>query len=521
MLFRRKLILMIAMVLVVVPVGATIGFGAYLRSELYRSTVEEWLTTFFELPATLGRVSPRSLTSRVFEDVELWLPDRRARIFACRQAVWAQRAGSELYELDIRDGSLTIGSEAWQLSDYRHVLYSGLSHDFSSLNLAEVRLVNIDLKVVRRGINFIVSRASGTVVFEPGELDGAEYGRAMLWAHSLNGQRVEKGIRILARFSPLGGLTLHDVTLDVPWIPVSALGIDGALRTRITDGEFRGQISYREQNEAWELQLTGEVRNVLLREFTQRLPGGPLSGRMDLSIDDLYLHDGVPRRLRFRGHLREVALAPLAALLGGPRIEGTGDLIIESARIEDGRIRQLSLRGAVDGVSLKTITARLGQGVITGQLSLAVNSLHVVDNEIRAADIDVIAVPPAGGTGTIDRTLIIGALNSLMGIDLSRLAPLLPEKVPYVKFGVKCLVDDGTLRFLGTHGPRGETILTVRVLGRDWPIFDQPSTSIELKPLLDQLERQARELDLGDLRQWWLDRQARASQSQGSTSDSP
>ena len=504
MLLRRKILLVLAVLAVIGPVGGTVGYGVFLRSDIYRRRVADSLTDFFDLPTTLGRIEPRGLDSSVFRDVDLWLPDRRARVFSCMRAVWSEHHhnGTFFTELDIRDGALVLGSEAWTRSDYRRLLESGLSHNFDELHLREVRLQNIDVTWMRGDLELAVRGARGTIVFEQPDI-----GRATLTAHTLNGVDVDPPIHITARFNPQNGVTLDDVTLEVPFVEVAALGIDSVLETQVTQGRFRGQVTYAEQGDTTRVDVVGRAEDILLAEFTTRAPTGPITGRIDLTIDDLTIIRGLPRRLRFRGHAREVSLEPLAALLGQPRIEGTGDLIVDAAHIENSRIQQLSIQGHAAGMSLETITRQLGWGTITGRLNLTVNALHVVDNQIRSADIDVIAVPPPDGPGLMDRRFILDTLTALVGLDLGWLADALPEQVEYARLGAKLLVNDGTLRFLGTHGANGETILTIRLANREWAVLDQPALSIQLKPFLDRWEQRASDLDLDDFRRWWGDRQ--------------
>ena len=125
---------------------------------------------------------------------------------------------------------------------------------------------------------------------------------------------------------------------------------------------------------ASEIEISGQAREIRLAEFTRTVPGGPVAGRMSLSIDDLLIVNGVPRRIRFRGDLHEVQLGAMMAVLGQPPIEGTGHLVIESAHIENSRIQQLSLRGNVDGPSLQTVASALGSSTITGPKPASANA---------------------------------------------------------------------------------------------------------------------------------------------------
>src|SRR5262245_48624099 len=87
---HRKTLLLLSIALVGTSIGGTAWYGFRLRSEAYRRRVTEHLSQFFDLPCDVGRIRGRTFSSRLFEDVDIWLPDRRDRVFSCKQAVWQE-----------------------------------------------------------------------------------------------------------------------------------------------------------------------------------------------------------------------------------------------------------------------------------------------------------------------------------------------------------------------------------------------------------------------------------------------
>src|SRR5205814_10217914 len=102
-------------------------------------------------------------------------------------AVWDEQSsnGTSRIDLDLIQGTLALGTDAWQLQDYRRVLESGLRHDFGDLQ--RVGLEQFSITFSRRGVAWNVRDAGGTVKSE-----SPEVGVATLQAYELNGQRVRE-----------------------------------------------------------------------------------------------------------------------------------------------------------------------------------------------------------------------------------------------------------------------------------------------------------------------------------------
>src|SRR5207249_11418664 len=111
-------------------------------------------------------------------------------------------------------------------------------------------------------------------------------------------------MQITARLAPREAQFLPEVTLTVPTLPIKRLGIEEALRTRISQGSFAGQITIRSTREGDQIELKGTARSVLLEEFTGQLSEGPIQGQMDITIDEARVRNHALERLRCSGQIR-------------------------------------------------------------------------------------------------------------------------------------------------------------------------------------------------------------------------
>ncbi len=126
--------------------GGTLGYGLYYRSDYYRRKVERALTEFFGLPTDVRAVRPNSFQSRRLHDIQMWLPQRRARIFWAPVAIWdasANDSGGTV--LHVYNSVLAVGSKEWEADDYMRVLRASLLHNFSELNIRRVEFHNASI----------------------------------------------------------------------------------------------------------------------------------------------------------------------------------------------------------------------------------------------------------------------------------------------------------------------------------------------------------------------------------------
>lgn len=476
-------------------------YGLHIRSEAYRAEVENDLSLFFELPCDLGSIRGHTFDSRVFDDITLWLPGRRDRVFSCRRAIWHEKEnGDERNELDLIDGVLILGTDRWQSDDYRQVFQSSLGHDFEDLNLHRVGMSGFEISFARSDVTILCRNTSGTI-----DMSDPDDGIAHLRAYELNGYHIRQGVAIYARFSPENGVEVSEFVLTLPEVPLASVGIGAALNGNITAGTFAGQIEYNATKPQPEVWLRGELLDVNLEEMTSALPLGPFSGRLSISVDWAKVVDSVVTRFRGRGTLTDFSFAPFAPLLGLESLSGSATFSIDPADLALGHVNRLRLDGHVDDLTLEQLLHPLGAGSATGKLAVRINHLDIADDNIRAADIEVYVVPPADGPGTIDQDLLLTAAERLLDFSWPEAIPkrLLPEKVEYAEFGVRLLVRDNQLRVLGTHGPDGKTVLTIIVFGKRLGLVTEPSGTIDLGPVIDDVLARIRSYDPDRVREWW------------------
>ncbi|UCG16267.1 MAG: hypothetical protein JSV19_13330 [Phycisphaerales bacterium] len=497
MLRHRIVLLVLAVSLVVGSLWGTIGYGLHLRSGAYRRAAQDDLSAVLNMPVEIGRITPLSFCSSQFHDIRTWLPRQRLQVFACERAVWREiRRGSGTdHALEIHNGWLLVGTGGWSRADYDSILRSGLGHDFAALRLTEVHLDDIDFRWDHVDFHLSAKDAAGVILF-----DGDGRGRAALDSRRLNDYATTEPIHIHAQFFPGAGLRFDEVVLEVPRIPLNALGLERLLGGAVSAGTFAGRIVYREGEQQQRLNVSGYVADGALEELTRRVIGGPFSGVVSVALDEASFVGRRLQSLSFRGRLDGVRIGDVIPMLNAPELQGRLSLDVGQFKYEDGHVTRFSGSGQADDLSLDAVTRALGYGEITGQLSLRIHSLLVVDDKLRSADVDFIAIPPADGPGTIDKELIRYALEQMFGIDAS---PVLPDRVEYARLGAKFLLSGDQLTVRGTHGANGRTILTIKVAGRELGLIGQPDETFEVGDLMAMVRREVERYDLEFLEEWW------------------
>jgi len=482
MLFRRKVLLVSTVVVCGGSVYGSLAYGLYLRSDAYRRHVEREVAAFLGLPTRIDALYPLTLRNALVRGVHVWLPESPVEIFRCGEAGWyAQRIGDRFhYSLDLRDGSFVIDASLWAKADYRRVLESGLGHDFAELNLDQVQVHDLDFTWRRPDLELTTQRAGGTILFDR---DGL--GHATLISSSLNDHRLDQPIHIRARFTPGSVLTMHEVQLESPQIPLAVLRLRSLVGAESTRGTLAGTIIYAEEPQGTSVEFTGFVEDVLLAELGPSRLGEPLTGTASVYVDRARAVNGELELLIFRGTVDGLGLGPLYRRLGIPDAGGTATLHVHRAEIERGRIGSLTLSGDAHELKLAVLCRLAGRGEVTGSLDADLRMLRMSDNTLVSAELDLEARPPTTGEGTIDRVLLKNVAERLLGFPLP---DFLPKHLEYVAFGSKLLLEGGRLRVLGTHGENRNTILTVRLFGREVGVLYQPSRSFDVQRQLDQLK---------------------------------
>jgi len=474
-------------------ISSTAMYGLYYRSHRYRLNVQRELTAFFGLPTDVASIEPHGFSAQRLTDTQMWLPDRRARIFYSPRVIWDTDGGDqEGAVLRIDDAVLTIGSQAWQREDYMRVLRASLLHNFSEFDVRRVQFRHARLSWPREDFALEATGVDGEVIFD-------EQGRgvAELTTRSLNGTTVVEPIRIFARLDPYSPDDfIPEVTLHVPTLPLVVLGLDYVLRSRITQGSFAGRITLYQAPEGDRLELSGVAKNVRLEEWTQRLSGGPLPAIVDLTIDEAIVRDRRLERIRFSGEVRSLQADSLLARFGLPALGGELNVTVYNGQIAGEKIERLGVAGQWTGASLDALThAVWHQHRVAGQLNARVNVFMIENNEVVTGNVDVLAEPPADQRGTIDRSLLLDLLHERLDLTLPpELTQLLPNTIEYVQMGCKLLIDTDQIRLLSVQGPAGPALMTVRVFNQNIPLLGQVDTVLPIEPILERARVQAQQV---------------------------
>lgn len=483
---RRIFLAGIVFVAVLSAIGGTLSYGLYYRSEAYRRDVERALSGYFGLPFEIGAVRPHSLSSRLLEEVTVWLPERRARVFFSPRIVWGsvETEGQSVAVLDIHDAHFTFGVGRWEQQDYLRVLRASLQHDFAELGIRQIRLHNARFEWARQDMRVTIEQANGNVFLQP---DGR--GRAELQAYSLNEQPVHRPIRITATLDPYRDEFIPEVILETPELPIEQLQFTQYFPAGADLGTFSGAIILRQDAGAEDIEAEGYVHDLDLQSATAGLDSGPIDGQVDLDIEKLLVHNRQLIELAFNGKVRDVDVGGVMALAGQPPVPGRMDLEVYNGLIRDGRIEWLGLGGQWQGGSADALARRfLGSGGINGQLHVKLNALIIENNEPTGGNLDIWIEPPADEPGLIEKKLLLTLVEKYLEVSLPRaVSALLPERVEYTQFGAKLLLEGRQLRMLSRQGPDGPTLVTIRMAGRKMPLFDRFDERYSLDGPLSQL----------------------------------
>ena len=214
-------------------------------------------------------------------------------------------------------------------------------------------------------------------------------------------------------------------------------------------------------------------------------------------MDGARLAKSIVTHLRGSGQIKDLLLASFAPLLGTRDLGGRASFDFDVVDLALGHVNRLRFGGVIQGLSLESLLAPWGRGSATGQLSIRVNNVEIVNDSIHSADIEISAIPPLSGKGTIDRALLLSAAERAFHFVWPESLPhdLLPEKVEYAEFGMRLLIRDNHLRILGTHGRNDDTILTIKFSGMDFGVVKEPAGEIDLEPHLNDFLKRARSYD--------------------------
>ena len=485
---RRLTVLALVALLMYGAFGYIGGYAAYLRGDGYREACAAALTDHLELPSDIGAVVPRSRHWREFRDIAVWLPQRRGRALTCEQALVMLEPTADdpnAYEIQVRGGTCEISTRTWLREDYRGVLEAGLRTGFQPDGPRRVTFEKMNLHFERDRFRAQLDQAAGLVDFiDP------RCGRAAISCWKFNGYDCEQAVRLGAVFCAFDGrVRIDQLELVVPEIPIRAADLKSLAGVDVQSGDFAGRLTYEETEDGRLTVVSGKCRALDLSECTVDLTPQPWRGECrEIELQELRVVDRSPERLRFRGVLTGVELGDILATWGLEGVRGAVNLVVGDADLSHRGIDRFIASGGGKGIELESLSRGLGWGVMTGDLTLIISDLTIEDNHIKSLDAELRVADAEGTPNWIEGRLLQTLIERTLKVALP---PLLPERIEYVKLGVKIEIRDEILYVFGTHGPRESVILTARLYEQDVPIVIEPRRSFDLGPWLDDLRRRA------------------------------
>jgi hypothetical protein len=495
--------------------GTTAGYAWYLRSDGYRLACAVALSESLGLPSDIGGVEPRSRRARQFNDIVVWLPERRDEAFMCRQALLVRTPTEEdrgAYELHLTEGACEISTRTWLRHDYRGVVESGLRPGFAPGGPRRVRFHKMHLLFERGDFHLRLGEAAGDVSFDLPVSGSPELGQAHVLCRVLNGFTCDEPVFLRTRFSPrAGGIRIDRLELRVPRLPVRMLNSSSAAERPIArahdgpstgegpedpapalrSGEFGGELTYEEHDGGRRLVLAGRCYNLDLAECTAGLLKRPWRGRCpEIELHELRLENGVPARLAFRGLLSDLSLGEVLSTWSIDAAGGRATLRVGEAELSERGIGRLVASGECTGVALEPLTARFGRGRMSGTLRIVIDDLVIENNRIERFDGLVKVEDSRERPNWIEGTLLREIVRQTLKVTLPE---MLPERIEYTRLGVRLQVRDEELYVFGTHGAGEKVILTVRLFERDLPLLFEPARPFDLSGWLDGLRSRAAE----------------------------
>lgn len=481
----------VALIAVMAASLSVVGGTAWcLRSDLHRRAAEQLLSASLALPSDIGRVVPRTWSSREYHDVRVWLPERRDKVVWCERALVRHTPRPDnpaAYEIEIVGGMAEISARTWLQEDYRGVIESGLRPGFAPGGPNVVRFAQMLVHFERDGFELSLADAAGRVEFVT-----AERGEAFATAARLNGHSVNEPVALSADFSSqTGGIRVDSLTLALPELPLEVLRLETLLGAAVRTGQFAGRLQYAESAAGRELMISGRCRGLELAECTAGLTPSPWRGRcVEVELQELRLGESGPLRLRFRGALADVRVSDILSgwgLSAGPAVAA---LEVGAAALSPEGIERFVASGSCAEVSLEALSAALDMGRMSGTLRVRIDDLTIEHNRLKSLDALLTVNDAAGEPNWIEGALLRTLAEKLLHVPLP---DILPQRIEYTRLGVRLEVRDEVLYVYGTHGPGEKTILTVRIAGRSLPLLTEPQRPFDLAALGDWLRERAAE----------------------------
>lgn len=492
---RRFLIVSLLAVAFLGSLAFTGGYAWYLRSDRYRQLCVDTLESELGLPCDIGAVAPQSWTSRGFRDVLIWLPDRRGPALRCDWALIRQTplaTAPDAYEVEIADGACEISPKTWLAEDVRTLLISGLSPGFSPEGPERVRFRGLDISFERDGFRSELRDAAGQVDF-------SDHSRAVIEAacRNFNDVATDGPVLLTATCVPIDSeIRVAHLAFETPDLPLTAARLDDLVGAQLSRGVFRGKLVYEEQEPPASASpgakpptlhiVQGRLADIDLAEVTTPLLDQPIHGYCaEIEMQELRVEGRTPTHLKFSGVLREVPLSDVLVVAGRPDVNATLTLDVASADFTPDGVREFIATGLADEIALRDVSRLVGYGEVSADARLVINDLTIRDNRLVSAKV-LIETLDTDTPRWISGDLIRSITERALGVSMP---PLLPDRVPFSKFGVRLEVKNERLYVYGTHGPREQTILTGEIFGRPVPLISEPADSYDLSPQLEQLRR--------------------------------
>lgn len=472
---RRRLALAACAIALLPPLGIA-AFGLWIRSATYRTGLERRITHRLALPVTIEKMSPIGIRGRSLSGVRAIRPETGELILEAKSAEWLPAGGAK-HQLVLKDGFVLVGSSEWRREDYEALAGTSLGQDFENLDLASIRLEEMDLAFSVGGASLRAESAAGLLQFDRG------LGSGTVQASTIGGAKLTAPAVIRAKFIPRNPVVFQEASITVPRIELADLAVQDLLGSAANQGTFEGTASYSADALGAKSSITGSLRGGALAEWTGMLPPGPIRASLDVDLANLEIVEGRVQSGTLTGRIDELHLSDVVPSLAAGDEPAVAYVDLSNLRFEEGRLAALDAAANCRNVSLQALTSLLGQGEVTGVAELDVSSLVIDQSGIRSADIRIEAFAQEGKPATISREFLKSVAQRTLGLDIDT---LLPAELPYRRIGARLIVTENVLTLRGTHGTAGDVLVTVDIYGRPFELLRAPRRTYDLRQRIDE-----------------------------------
>jgi hypothetical protein len=446
-----------------------VACGLYLHSTLGQVALSERMTQRLGLNVQLASARPIDLqvweVSGFAEQVDGADPGVTARL-----GRWDE-SGAEA-RLDLQGTILLLGDEVdlqQKLGKATRTLRQG----------ARLLLDDLELRGAWAGWNLSLSEASAVLLLGPGSW------RATLQAARLNGHALSQPLRAQIE-DPAGFGGDQSSQIQFPETPLSWLELRSPCGGGISGGSVRG-VCRQEPDGAWACKA--RLSNLDLQEWSCALAPARLDGRIaDAAVEAAWHRARGVEKLQCSAVLADLSGAQVAAALGLPETGGCLQVEIVRADIRQGRAAELLLRGRWSDVEMAPLAELLGDGQAEGRLEVSATELHLSDGVVTRADLEIRYDSQSHGPAWIEARLLRSVGEAWLG---SGCPPLPDAELEISQASFRLIVEGPHLTILPAAVP-GAPILSVRLLGREVPVFAVPEAGLVLDDCWTAASRAAR-----------------------------